>query len=293
MITATQSSAGLLRRAANGVRNLPYLAGVLRPVDRSAPWSEFEPGNYESAHHFAHALRAALLPIYAPFRAVPHLPYEVPANGPPIDDNQAWFFLNGICTDRNVLRLNGKALADLFHRRINLMHNPSDGLLLDLIECVYGRTLQIVSTLDSSVAFILEDALNRYRKVVLLVHSQGGIISTGALYQLAGRLTGTRSMLLNKLEVYSFASAATELDLPQVYAEHFYHTRDYVARIGVASNPGKFSGRRFHSDASGHLLNAHYLANLRAGRFESEDGEKSRLTGYADLQPDIPIPAVY
>lgn len=281
-----------LQRAATGIRNLPYLPGVLSPIDRTVPWSEFQPGNYESAHHFAHAVRSAILPIYAPFREVPHLPYEVPEHGQPIDDNQAWFFLNGICTDRNVLRLNGKALADLFNRRINLMHNPSDGVVLDLLECVFGRTMQIISTLDSSVAYILEDALNRHSKVVLLVHSQGGIISTGALYQLAGRLIGTRSMLLNKLEVYSFASAATELDLPQVYAEHFYHTRDYVARIGVAGNPEKFSGRLFHYDASGHLLNAHYLANLRDGKFESEDGETSRLAEYAEICPTCPIPAV-
>lgn len=281
-----------LQRVATVIGNLPYLPGVLTPLDRTAPWSELQPGNYESAHHFAHAVRSALLPIYAPFRAVPHLPYEVPAHGQPIDDNQAWFFLNGICTDRNVLRLNGKALADLFNRRINMMHNPSDGLALDLVECALGRTMQIVSTLDSSVAYILEDALNRYSKVVLLTHSQGGIISTGALYQLAGRLTGTRSMLLNKLEVYTFASAATELDLPQVYAEHFYHTRDYVARIGVVGNTGKFSGRLFHYDASGHLLNAHYLANLRDGKFESEDGDTSRLAEYIEILPTSPIPAV-
>lgn len=283
---------GKLQRAAIGIRNLPYLAGVLSPIDRTAPWSEFQPGNYESAHHFAHAVRSAILPIYAPFRSVPHLPYEVPERGQPIEDNQAWFFLNGICTDRSVLRLNGKALADLFNRRINLMHNPSDGFVLDLVECVFGRTMQIVSTLDNSVAYILEDALNRYSKVVLIAHSQGGIISTGALYQLAGRLTGTRSMLLNKLEVYTFASAATELNLPQVYAEHFYHTRDYVARIGVAGNTEKFSGRLFHYEASGHLLNAHYLVNLRDGKFESEDGDTSRLVEYTDIHPTSPIPAV-
>lgn len=237
-------------------------------------------------------MRSAVLPIYAPFRAVPHLPYEVPEHGQPIDDNQAWFFLNGICTDRNVLRLNGKALADLFNRRINLMHNPSDGVALDLLECAFGRTMQIVSTLETSVANILEDALNSHSKVVLIAHSQGGIISTGALYQLTGRLTGTRSMLLNKLEVYTFASAATELDLPQVYAEHFYHTRDYVALIGVAGNTRKFSGRLFHYDASGHLLNAHYLANLRGGKFESEDSEASRMTEYANISPASSIPTV-
>ena len=266
-----------IKRTAKVIRNLPYLPWVLSPLDPTPLWSECRPGNYESAHHFAHALRSAVLPLYAPFREVPHLPYEVPEQGAPIDDDQAWYFLNGICTDRSVLRLNGKALADLFQRRIYLMHNPSDGLVLDLLECAVGRTMQPISTLETSVAGILEDALDSHGKVVLIAHSQGGIISTGALYKLAKHLIGTRSLLLKKLELYTFASAATELKLPQVYAEHFYHTRDYVARIGVAGNKTQFSGRLFEHDATGHLLNTHYLEHLRANKFEALDGGRSRL----------------
>lgn len=267
----------IVKRTANVIRNLPYLPRVLSPLDPTPLWSECRPRNYESAHHFAHALRSTVLPLYAPFREVPHLPYEVPEHGVPIDDDQAWYFLNGICTDRSVLRLNGKALADLFQRRIYLMHNPSDGFVLDLLECAVGRTMQPISTLETSVAKILEDALDSHSKVVLVAHSQGGIISTGALYKLARHLLGTRSLLLNKLELYTFASAATELKLPQVYAEHFYHTRDYVARIGVAGNKALFSGRLFEYEATGHLLNAHYLENLRGNKFEALDGAGSRL----------------
>ncbi|WP_148863655.1 alpha/beta hydrolase [Marinobacter fonticola] len=270
-----------LKRLATGIRNLPSLPFVLTPVDTSARWSEFAPGNYESILHFVHAARSLAFPVFSPFRQVPHLPYEVPEEDRvQFDDDQGWFFLNGICTDRNVLRLNGKALADLFGRKVYLMHNPSDGFALDIFECIIGRTMQLVSTLDTSVADILEDALKRYSKVVLIVHSQGGIISTAALYQLRNRLTGSRALLFNKLEVYSFASAATELDLPQVYAEHFYHTGDYVARIGVAANLDKFSGKRFTYRASGHLLNAHYLENFRAGKFLAKDASTSRLWSY-------------
>lgn len=267
----------LVKRFKQAITNLPYLPDVLFPLDKGAQWSELNPINYESKYHAASAVRSAFLPIYAPFREVPHLPYEVPDQGQTLQDNEAWFFLNGICTNRSVLRLNGRALANLFQRRINLMHNPSDGIILDLLECIVGRTMQPISTLESSVAYILEDALNTHNKVVLIAHSQGGIISTGALYKLATRLSGSRAQLLKKLEVYTFASAATELDLPQVYAEHFIHDRDYVARIGVAGNRDRFSGRVFHNDASGHLLNAHYLKYFTEGKFVSEDGQPSLL----------------
>lgn len=267
----------LLERVNKLITNLPYLPKVLLPLDKTAPWSELNPKNYESSFHFARSVRSAILPIYAPFREVPHLPYEVPEHGQTIQDNEIWFFLNGICSDKSVLRLNGKALADLFQRKIYLMHNPSDGFILDLLECAAGRILQPVSTLEKSVSFILEEALNNNNKVVLIAHSQGGIIASFALQKLAMRLSGSRARLLKKLELYTFASAATELDLPQIYAEHFIHDQDYVARIGVAGNVEHFSGRLFHYPASGHLLNAHYLKHLAENKFVSEDGANSRL----------------
>lgn len=270
-----------LDRAKAVITSLPYLPRVLSPPDWRVPFSELRKGNYETAHYFHSAVLRAVVPVYAPFRGVPHLPSEVPDEEVTMAvDDEAWYFLNGICTDRNVLRLNGRALANLFGRRVYLMHNPSDGILLDLLECAAGRTMQIMSTLDSSVSQILEDALRRHRKVVFLVHSQGGIIATGAIYQLVDRLTGEDRKLLSRLEIYTFASAATEMQVEDIYAEHFYHTHDYVARIGVAASPCRFSGRQFRHMASGHLFNTHYLHSLCQGRFTCTDGRASRLTGY-------------
>jgi hypothetical protein len=268
----------VVQRLNQGIRNLAYLPKVLSPIDKLAPWSEVNPKNYESIHHFAKTVGLTLFPSYSPFREVPHLPYEVPEQGQAINDHEIWFFLNGICTDRSVLRLNGKALANLFQRKIYLMHNPSDGIVLDLLECIMGRTLQPISTLDHSVAQILEEALNTHSKVILFAHSQGGIITTGALNKLASELKGSRSRLFKKLEVYTFASAATEFNIPQIYAEHFFHQRDYVAKIGVAGNSTQFTGRLFSYDASGHLLNAHYLKNFIDNRFIAADGKASQLT---------------
>lgn len=277
----------VFKRINQVIKNLPYLKDVLLPLDSKAPWSELNSSNYESSRHFASAVRSSIIPIYAPFREVPHLPYEVPEHGQIIDDNQAWFFLNGICTDRSVLRLNGKALADAFQRKIHLMHNPSDGIFLDLLECAVGLTLQPVSTLESSVATILEEALISHNKVILIAHSQGGIIATGALYTLAKNLGMKKSKLLKKLEVYTFASAATELKLPEVYSEHFCHSGDYVARIGVAGNQTNYSGRIFNYDASGHLLNAHYLKHLTENKFAALDGGTSRLVERIQTTPPL------
>jgi hypothetical protein len=268
----------VFQRANQVIKNLPYLPKVILPIDKRALWSELNAKNYESIHHFAKTVGSAIFPSYSPFREVPHLPYEVPKQGQAIDDREIWFFLNGICTDRSVLRLNGKALADLFQRKIYLMHNPSDGFVLDLLECIMGRTLQPTSTLDDSVAQILEEALNTHTKVILIAHSQGGIIATGALNKLASKLTGSRSRLFKKLEMYTFASGATQSNFPQVYTEHFCHQHDYVALIGVAGNTTNYTGRVFNYDATGHLLNTHYLKNFIDNKFIAADGKASQLS---------------
>ncbi|OZG70197.1 hypothetical protein BTA51_27395 [Hahella sp. CCB-MM4] len=269
-------------RGTNVIKNLPYLYEVLSPMDTDAPYSEMNSHNYASKWKFTDMIRSSLLPIYAPFKGVPTLPFEKP-DRPPIEDNQQWFFLNGICTNQDVLKLNGKALADLFGRTIYLLHNPSDGIVLDLLECAVGRTMQPVSTLDNSVAAILEQALEAHTKVVLIAHSQGGIISARACRILAEKLGATeRGDWLKKLELYTFASAATSLDIPAIYAEHYFNTQDYVARIGVAGNPQRFSGKKFEYDATGHLLNTHYLPHFTANAYKSKTRARSRLFTYLD-----------
>jgi hypothetical protein len=79
---------------------------------------------------------------------------------------------------------------------------------------------------------------------------------------------------LRKLEVYCFATCATDLrailddEHPAPYIEHFGNTHDLVARLGMFA-PERGAGRthlggvRFVCEGGwGHLLNAHYLAPL-------------------------------
>ncbi len=270
---------GFVERSAKVFGNLPYLPRVLSPLGEEQPYSELNPESYASPARFASVVQGAIFPIYAPFRGV-NLPTVKP-KAHCIKDNQKWFFLNGICTNEDVLKLNGKALAELFAREITLLHNPSDGFVLDLIECAIGRKMQIISRLDEGIAEILEKALAEHSKVVLIAHSQGGIISANAARILADKLNAEERMNeLKKLELYTFASAAPELDIPEIYSEHFFNTDDYVARIGVAGFPEKFSGKLFEFEASGHLLNAHYLPHFVNKKYKCKARAQSRLFKY-------------
>lgn len=280
------------RRSRTVLRELPYFPYLIIPPNVDVPWSELGYRNYSTAREAVTALTEALLPIYHPFAPVPHIPIVMPPESSAAPEEtrreEVWFFLNGICTNHTVLQLNGEALASIFGRQISLLHNPTDGIVLDLLECLAGRTYEIFEPVSRSVADILETVLKvQKKKVVLIAHSQGGIISSQAVNRLRERLSEEDRAHLRHLELYTFASAATQLEAPEVYTEHFYNTRDYVARIGVASYEHQVSGRFFTLDTTGHLMNAHYLYHFVSGRYQPKDGgDGSRLAGYMTAGPD-------
>lgn len=136
----------------------------------------------------------------------------------------------------------------------------------------------------------LKDPKNK--KVVLILHSQGGI--EGGL-MIDWMLADLPEICFRKLEVYTFASAANHFNNPirsysaenenqyrsfsspnvnpnqRVirYVEHYANSRDFVSRWGVLHftqsaehRNNRFIGRLFERNGSGHTLNQHYLDNM-------------------------------
>jgi len=92
---------------------------------------------------------------------------------------EMWFFINGICTDRNVVDLNAKYLYHLFGRPLTVLHNFTRGFLPDLAACAVGKEWERV-TESALVAFppvyaALKD--QACERLILLAHSQGTILS--------------------------------------------------------------------------------------------------------------------
>ncbi|HTQ58482.1 MAG TPA: hypothetical protein VMI94_28665 [Bryobacteraceae bacterium] len=92
---------------------------------------------------------------------------------------ERWFFINGICTDRGVVRLNAEYLHHLFERPLTVLHNYTRGWLPDLAACAVGKEWSRV-TESATVAFppiyaALKD--RRCQRLILLAHSQGTILS--------------------------------------------------------------------------------------------------------------------
>ncbi|MCJ1472896.1 hypothetical protein MMC13_001545 [Lambiella insularis] len=214
------------------------------------------------------------------------------------DESEKWFFINGISTGKHWLQSNLDRLAMTFQREITGIQNPTKGILFDLIECLIQRDLNYATSDIRRGRAHLRAALDSpsVHKVVLLLHSQGGIEGAAIIDWL---LSTAASPSLAKLEVYTFGNAARHfnnpLRLPSPppptpdgsaqhpllpapdpaperiirHIEHYANTGDFVAQIGVLRFAPRgarqrdprtpFCGAVFERPATGHLLNQHYL----------------------------------
>jgi len=185
---------------------------------------------------------------------------------------EAWLFVNGILTDKDVAQVNADYLADLFHRPVKMLQNSTDGFVEDLAKCADEKTFRRIGE-ASTVSFpALYDALKDASKqrVVLIAHSQGTLISAvmlrlieliyvpdgrarrrrpiGAAARKAVRDAGVGLDMedfeplttdeLARLELYCFANCATQMRYVDAkrripWIESFGNQYDIVARLGV------------------------------------------------------------
>ncbi|WVW85150.1 hypothetical protein I302_107188 [Kwoniella bestiolae CBS 10118] len=200
------------------------------------------------------------------------------------DDKEVWLLVNGIGTSKSGLQLILDTLYKQFGRRVIGVHNRTFGIWFDFVECMLQRDL-LWNTTDTREGY---NIISRHvadptkEKIVLMAHSQGGIIMSSWADQLLSDFSHEQ---LKKVEIYTFASAANHFSIPETdtgpafgCVEHFVNELDYVSDIGLLSfappapaglRPnapivpklsGRFAGRIFKRlSTTGHLLVTHYL----------------------------------
>jgi hypothetical protein len=177
-----------------------------------------------------------------------------------------WFFVNGIMTNVRIAQNNATALNVVFDKLITVLHNPTRGIFMDIYECLMGRTFNRTVNITLKMFNHIKPILEQGNKVVLLGHSQGGIIVSNIV-----RLIIESGLPLSdgQLEVYTLAGAQDEFStIEGMCCEHFANEKDYVARIGVLNYKDRIEGDHYVRDgATGHLLNAHYLEALTRGAY--------------------------
>ena len=174
--------------------------------------------------------------------------------------DERWLFVNGIATDRNIAVLNAKCLNAIFKQPIDVVYNPTYGVIADLAECVFERTLNRTCLASIRLTTEVLTSLRAGLKVKVIAHSQGGIIASRMLEQ----IKNAKDIPKDKLEVYTFASGADEdVPAPCVFQEHFVNDADFVSRIGLMSV--QTSGNKYVRKSEGHLLNRDYLEHFAGG----------------------------
>lgn len=127
--------------------------------------------------------------------------------------HEQWIFLNGVACGEHWMKSCLNRLALTFGRPIIGVHNRTDGVIFDVVECLIQRNLGY-ATNDVRVCYriIKEKLYNpQYSKIVFILHSQGGIEGGLVLDWLLQELPQN---LLSKLEVYTFGNAANHFNNP-------------------------------------------------------------------------------
>ncbi|CAI7631010.1 unnamed protein product [Penicillium glandicola] len=214
---------------------------------------------------------------------------QIPVAERPGHERERWLYINGIAAGHHWVQMNIDQLSYTFGRKVTAVHNRTAGIVFDLIECLIQRDFSYATDdIRRSYALVKEALLNpECDKVVLLLHSQGGIEGGLVLDWLLDELPHD---LLRHLEVYTFGNAAnhfnnprwTKLASPQRisrpdivhefgqsigHIEHYANAGDIVALGGVlhfVDVPNRYMGRLFVRPNSGHLFNMHYLGNMFA-----------------------------
>ncbi|KAL2856480.1 hypothetical protein BJY01DRAFT_231340 [Aspergillus pseudoustus] len=219
-------------------------------------------------------------------------PYDLPQDFPVNDklDKERWVFISG-----NLVMLN-----EIFHRPILGINNQTYGFCRDILQCVLQRSLGFQTRATRITHRIIKELLldPSVDRVVIIAHSQGGIITSQVLDTL---YTELRDLDLQKLEVYTFGNAALRFNNPRrviSHIEHYCNERDPACSWGAMSSDNRadvrFDGRVFILQGrSGHLLNQHYLSRMFAphaarateefakDRFSQPTRSLSRLHQYA------------
>ncbi|KAL4943553.1 hypothetical protein BDV06DRAFT_210955 [Aspergillus oleicola] len=203
-----------------------------------------------------------------------------PEKASPAHDGEHWIFINGVACGQSWLQKNIDRLGCTFGRKVTGVHNPSTGMIFDIIQCLIQRDFGY-ATQDVRDAYALVRASlsnSDFDRVVLIVHSQGGIeaglITDWLLDELPQRL-------LRKLEIYTFGNAANHFNNPYrtlpsprlgeihhdpiLHIEHYVNSADFIGLWGVlnfAAIPNRFMGRVFVRCGTGHLFNQHYLGTM-------------------------------
>mmetsp|Transcript_3362 Transcript_3362/g.4333 ORF Transcript_3362/g.4333 Transcript_3362/m.4333 type:complete len:343 (+) Transcript_3362:155-1183(+) len=225
---------------------------------------------------------------------------------------ELWIHINGILNDADAAKDTCKVIYEMFGRPCKLLHNPTDGPILDLLECFVGKTglLRLGCTGPRKLLrnILREEMKKDYKKIVLIAHSQGTIITGNVIADFNDMIEdeemysaeerGDIQQNVSKLEVYLLAGAAHYVSGKYVsHLECLSNRGDVVAVLGhIFPNNLKGIWRNTRGNGIryehckdlveysnwGHTCTDHYFAPMEKGSFS----ESKLVTDYWLKNPE-------
>jgi hypothetical protein len=177
-----------------------------------------------------------------------------------------FLFVNGVVTPYALALHQAKVLSQCINQDVELLHNETEGLVRDLIECNQGRYGILNKVAQDAVETII-DKLKYDGDLHIVAHSQGAIIITSAILELAKSLPEN---FLSRIKFYTFGAGFKESILPEcIEAEHFANKLDPITHLGLQNQGYNYSGKLYLRENKGHFFIADYLHPLILGEFEA------------------------
>lgn len=150
------------------------------------------------------------------------------------------FFINGIRTSEASARSNTRLIAENLGQQVDLLYNPTHGLIADAAESLENIT-GVDTAISRQVQGRLRATLDSGEKVRIFAHSQGAAITGDALHKLAaqyraeGKSQAQVAALMNRVEVISFGGFADRESYPAgVRVKQYRDPGDHIPQLGTA-----------------------------------------------------------
>ena len=181
---------------------------------------------------------------FPPGTPLSDIPGVTPRNNP--NPTETFIYVNGIQNTKDQQFNSMQAIADRTGAKVVGIHNATEGMVADLAQSVKDKLDKGHNPAVDSMADTVYSELKAGRSVHLFAHSQGALVTSRALNDVANRLRIEDGMskadverLLSKVKVETFGGAAANFpDGPQYV--HYVNNKDIVPTwFGQGNGTGK------------------------------------------------------
>lgn len=183
--------------------------------------------------------------LHSPTTPISAMPAYQPNNGTPALADNPRVQVNGIWTDAHSQQLAAQDLANATGQPVVALRNANNGYVADLFESGFGK-FGLSTVPGMALADVIESQLKQGKSITLDVHSQGGIVASEALSDVAGRLRNSGMSnaevreALGKVHVNTYGAAAEHYIQGPEYQHHANGFDPVPGLFGLtnAFNPG-------------------------------------------------------